>query len=112
MRGLTRGPHVEPALTPTAVTPVDSAARNLLMVAMRRSVMAQEMNYAERMSYTSAADSLKLEMPPGTALRIIESTNRGWRGVGYFTANGYSCGMIIGLAAPAGWSEGEVRCGW
>lgn len=112
VHALSRGAHVEPALTPTAVTPVDSAARNLLMVAMRRAVMAQEMNYAERSSYTSAADSLNLEMPPGTALRIIESTNRGWRGVGYFTTNGYSCGMIVGLATPAGWTEGEVRCGW
>lgn len=112
VHALTRGAHVEPALTPTAVAPVDSASRNLLMVAMRRTVMAQEMNYAERSSYTSAADSLKLEMPPGTALRIMESTNRGWRGVGYFVANGYSCGMIVGLATPAGWTEGEVRCGW
>lgn len=112
VRALTKGAHAPPVLDQLAVAPVDSGARSTLMAAMRQAVTAHEMHFAVHGGYTAARDSLQLTMPEGAELRLIEVTNRGWRGVGYFKANGYSCGMIIGLAAPAGWSEGEVRCGW
>jgi hypothetical protein len=112
VHALSRGAHRAPALTPTAIADDDVVMRDQLRAAMRGAVMAQEMNWMKNESYTAAVDSLTLEMPQGTRLRIIEATKRGWRGVGYYTATGYSCGMIIGLTIPAGWTEGEVRCGW
>ncbi len=112
VRTLMKGPHAAPVLEPWAVAPVDSGGRARLMSAMRMAVVAQEMYFAEHGHYTAAGDSLQFEMPEGTAFRIIEKTDRGWRGVGYFTATGFSCGMIVGLATPAGWSDFEVRCGW
>jgi len=95
-----------------AAPAVDSAARNALMVAMRGAVVAQEMNYAERSSYTLSADSLNLEMPTGTRLAIISADARGWSGVGVQLASGYSCGMFVGVSPPRGWGEGKTRCGW
>lgn len=90
----------------------DSQARAELMGAMRFSVVAQEMHYANTSAYTVHADSLTMTMPPGTRFRILEADARGWRGVGWIEATGFSCGMIVGGVPPRGWSEGEVRCGW
>lgn len=99
-----RGPATPPA--------PDAEARGALMAAMRFSVMAQEMHYARASTYTQRADSLEVSMPPGARFRILDADARSWRGVGWFTATGFSCGMIVGGVPPRGWSEGEVRCGW
>ncbi len=99
-------------MTPVASGSADRESRDRLTAAMRGAVIAQEMHWMKHERYTAAADSLELEMPVGTALRITQGGKRGWRGVGYLTATGFSCGMVIGLATPAGWTEGEVRCGW
>jgi len=112
VRTLTRGPHASPSLVPTATVTVDRGARDRLMAAMRGAVIAQEMHFAEHEGYTAVADSLTVEMPEGTALRITEVNRTGWRGIGYVVATGFSCGMVIGRATPAGWTEAEVRCGW
>lgn len=97
-----------PATPPTP----DAQARAELMSAMRNAVVAQEMHYMQAASYTPQADSLPVTMPEGARFRILDADTRGWRGVGWFAATGYSCGMIVGGVPPRGWSEGEVRCGW
>lgn len=97
-----------PATPPTP----DPQARAGLMGAMRNAVVAQEMRWATASSYTPHADSLAITMPEGARFRILDADTRGWRGVGWYAATGYSCGMIIGGVPPRGWSEGEVRCGW
>jgi hypothetical protein len=112
VHALTRPSGIAPDLTPAASLAPDSTARYNLTAAMRTSVMAQEMQYANGMSYTMRVDSLKLEMPAGTRFKVLEANNRGWSGVGYVTTTGFSCGMIVGGRVPRGWSEGEVRCGW
>jgi hypothetical protein len=95
----------------TPPTP-DPQARGDLISAMRTAVVAQEMHYAQAMSYTQRTDSLAVTMPPGARFRILDADSRGWRGVGWYTATGYSCGMIVGGVPPRGWREGEARCGW
>lgn len=90
----------------------DSQARADLRAAMRTSVVAQEMHYANALTYTLRADSLAVTMPAGARFRILEADAREWRGIGWFTATGFSCGMIVGGIPPRGWREGEVRCGW
>lgn len=107
-RPVLKATRMESATAPA----IDSAARNALMVAMRSAVVAQEMNYAERSSYTVSADSLNVEMPPGTRLAIISAGERGWSGMGVQSATGYSCGMFVGVSPPRGWGEGKTRCGW
>jgi hypothetical protein len=109
---LTRPSGITPDRTPAAPMAPDSTSRFALTAAMRTSVMAQEMQYANGMSYTMNTDSLKVEMPAGARFKVLEATNRGWSGAGYFTATGFSCGMIVGGRVPRGWREGEVRCGW
>lgn len=97
------------AATPPSPEPL---ARDELRGAMRTSVVAQEMHYAQASSYTLHADSLAVTMPIGARFKIIDAGTRGWRGVGWYTATGFSCGMIVGGVPPRGWSEGEARCGW
>lgn len=108
----TRPPRIVADRTAAAAPAPDAEARAQLISAMRNSVVAQEMHYAQHGGYTTAADSLPMEMPVGTRFRILTADARGWRGVGWFTATGYSCGMIIGGVPPRGWGEGEARCGW
>ena len=112
VHALVRPSGIAPDRTPAPAFSPDSAARFALIAAMRTSVVAQEMQYANGMSYTMSADSLKVEMPAGARFKVLEANTRGWSGVGYFTATGYSCGMIVGGRVPRGWREGEVRCGW
>jgi hypothetical protein len=109
---LTRPSGITPDRTPAAPMAPDSTSRFALTAAMRTSVMAQEMQYANGMSYTMNTDSLNVEMPTGARFKVLDANKRGWSGVGYFTATGFSCGMIVGGRVPRGWSEGEVRCGW
>lgn len=90
----------------------DPQARGELIAAMRNAVVAQEMHYAQAASYTTDADSLAVTMPAGARLRVLDADSRGWRGVGWYTATGYSCGMMVGGIPPRGWREGEARCGW
>lgn len=108
--GLTRTAHAAAPREPLAQLADATAARGELMGAVRRAVMAQEMHYVKASAYTSEADSLELAMPEGTRFKVIEATARGWRGLGWYPATGMTCGMIVGLSTPAGWSEGEVVC--
>jgi hypothetical protein len=109
---LTRGAHEAPDRTPAADPAPPEAERNELMSMLRNAVVAQEMNYAQRNSYTAHGDSLAVAAPAGARFRILEATARGWSGVVWVPATGYTCGMIIGLTTPPGWMEGEARCGW
>ncbi len=109
---LTRPSGITPDHRPATPPAPDSTARANLMAAMRTSVMAQEMHYAQAGSYTMRSDSLSVAMPEGARFRVLDANDRGWRGVGWFTATGFSCGMIVGGVPPRGWSEGEVRCAW
>jgi hypothetical protein len=108
--GLTRTAHTPAPREPTATSADDAAARGELMGAIRGAVMAQEMHWMKANAYTAQADSLTLTMPEGTRFKVIEATPRGWRGLGWYPATGMTCGMIVGLSTPAGWSEGEVVC--
>ena len=105
------GEHAAPDLTPAETDTIDAASRSRLMAALRYAVTAQEMHWVTAQSYTAAADSLAVTMPEGARFKVIEATKGGWRGVGWFPASGYSCGMVVGLSTPAGWSEGAVACG-
>lgn len=97
------------AATPPAP---DAQARGELIAAMRTAVVAQEMHYAQASSYTTRTDSLAVTMPPGARLKVLDADTRSWRGVGWYAATGYSCGMMVGGVPPRGWREGEARCGW
>lgn len=109
---LQRPPHQAPDLTPATAPAPDEKARGELRTNLRNAVMAQEMHWMRAEAYTAHADSLTLAFPPEARFRILEATARGWSGVAWYPASGYTCGMIVGLTVPAGWAEGEVRCGW
>ena len=63
-------------------------------------------------AYTARTDSLTLAVPPTARFKILEATKRGWRGVAWYPESGYTCLMVVGLAVPAGFGEGEVGCGF
>ncbi len=110
--GFKRPAGILPRREPAATAPADSGQRASLMSALRTAVVAQEMFYAGHSSYTMAADSLTLEMPPGARLRILEASRRGWSGTAMVEATGFTCGMMVGTVAPRGWTEGVPHCGW
>lgn len=62
--------------------------------------LAPEMFYAGAGRYTTRSDSLTVQMPEGTRFRVLDANDRGWRGVGWVTATGYACGMIVGGTPP------------
>jgi hypothetical protein len=109
---LTRAPFEAPDLAPAAPVAADPEQRGALKASLRNAVTAQEMHWMKAQAYTAARDSLEVVMPEGAEFKVLEATPRGWRGVAWFPATGLTCGMIVGLAVPAGWSEGEVNCGW
>jgi hypothetical protein len=96
-----------PAAGPAGAATERDALRSLLSTM----VTAQEMNYMKANSYTIRADSLNLAAPPGVRVKIIDANTRGWRGVAWNVATGYTCAVYVGMAVPGGWSEGEPRCG-
>lgn len=110
--GFARPRGVASAAAAAAPVPADSGQRAALMAAMRNAVVAQEVFFMQNTRYASRADSLQLEMPPGTRLNVLAADARSWSGAGVLTATGFTCGMFIGVTPPRGWSEGEVRCAW
>ncbi len=110
--GFDRPARVVPMRDAATSLPVDSLQRDELRSTLRNLVMAQEMHWANASRYTAQVDSLSLELPPGIAVKIVSATTRGWYGAGWVRESGFTCGMFIGVAAPRGWSEGEVGCGW
>lgn len=110
--GFERPARVIPGRGAATALPVDSLQRDELRSTLRNLVMAQEMHWAQASSYTARADSLNIELPQGISIKIINATKRGWYGAGWVRESGFTCGMFIGVAAPRGWSEGEVGCGW
>lgn len=109
---LHRLPHAEVDFTPAVTDSTDREARAALLATMRNWVVAQEVHYAVNAGYTMSMDSLNLAMPEGTKSKVLEASQRGWRGVAWFPATGFSCAMTIGMTLPAGWGEGEPACGW
>lgn len=90
---------------------VGDSTRRALMASMRNAVVAQEVHWMQANRYTIHADSLAFPLPADARFRIVEATERGWLGVAWMPAGGFSCAIVVGLTVPAGWSEGEVRCG-
>ncbi len=108
---LRRGAHEPPDRTPATPAAANDDARRQVASFLRNLVVAQEARFAEVGAYTAFVDSLRLPpLPEGAELRILERTDRGWSGVAWYPATGFTCGMIIGLTPPPGWMEGEVRC--
>lgn len=112
MHSLTRMAHKTVDLVPAPAGSVDLETRRELMSTMRHWVMAQEVHYSQTNGYTMSVDSLDLTGPVGTRFKILEADARGWRGVAWFPATGYTCAMTIGMSLPAGWGEGSPQCGW
>jgi hypothetical protein len=109
---LLRAPFEAPDTAPAAPLAADPERRGALKASLRNAVTAQEMHWVKGQAYTAARDSLEVAMPEGAEFKVLEATPRGWRGVAWFPATGLTCGMIVGLTVPPGWSEGEVNCGW
>ena len=99
-------------LAPAARPVVSDSLSRGLMSFMRNAVLMQEVNYMTKNSYTLHADSLNLPAIPGVRFKILQATNRGWRGVTWDLETGFTCAMVVGLAVPSGWSEGAPKCGW
>lgn len=112
VHGFDRGAHAAPEITPATVPAVTAEARGGLMSALSQVVMAQEMYWMRAQRYTPFADSLTVRFPPEARFKVLTATERGWLGVAWYPANGFTCGMVVGLAVPAGWQEAVVACGW
>ena len=85
------------------------AARTEMRSFLRNMVMAQELHYARRGTYTDTADSLSMGRPEHIAIGFLWSSARGWIGVASHRDMDLIC--VLGVGRPiGGWSEGVPVC--
>ena len=118
-RGSWSGPSVAEALARGGSLPASTAVEGSevpeLSGAFKMMAGAQEMNYAERMSYTTDLEALQevreLGIPDGARVDILEATPTGWRARIVDLATGGGCVLAYGAFAPVeGMQSGAINC--
>lgn len=103
------------APAPAPKRPLTPEQRNQLIAGLksdlRNLVVAEERFYADSITYTADVSHLTFAVPEGVRLDIVAATGRGWVGVATHRDLDVICGMGVGDPTPAGWNEGEPKCG-
>lgn len=92
-------------VTPTEPTPRQIALRQVL----KQMVMQQERNYSHAKAYTLMFDSLRVELPSGMQVRIVQADSRGWFAIAMDKESRATCAMGVGYAV-IGWHEARPYC--
>lgn len=95
-------------------TPTGEEEEQLLSTmraSLRQVVTAQEMYFADHMTYTENRHELEWSPPEGVSLDIIAAHGTGWVAVATHRDLPVICGMGVGAATPPGWAEGAPKCG-
>jgi hypothetical protein len=96
----------------TAAPPADEKElRAEIRGAIRNMAVAQEIHYANSLTYTTDLDSLKWERPQDMMVAFVHADQRGWAAV--FTRPGFDrlCALAYGFDMPPGWTPGMILCG-
>lgn len=101
----------DPAAAP-AVAPLDEEAfYQLMRQAIIQMASHQEIHYSDHYTYTTALDSLDLEIPEGLVVTFTEAHTRGWAAVFTHPGGDRMCGLGYGAVVPPGWEPGAIDCG-
>ncbi|HEY0928661.1 MAG TPA: hypothetical protein VGE27_01975 [Gemmatimonas sp.] len=90
--------------------PVTAEKRTQLTKLLQQLVMKQEMAYADSSRYTTTLSRLRIDIPAGVHLAILDATARGWFAMATDQATGATCAMGVGFTLVIGWSEGQPYC--
>ena len=104
------GTHKRGNLPSTPSTAGQASERTTLTALLQRLVMKQEMAYADSASYTTSIDRLRVDVPNGVRLAILEATNRGWLAMAFHEATRTTCVMGVGARMVIGWNEAAPYC--
>lgn len=104
------GTHKRGNLPSTPSTAGQASERTTLTALLQRLVMKQEMAYADSVSYTTSIDRLRVDVPNGVRLAILEATNRGWLAMAFHEATRTTCVMGVGARMVIGWNEAAPYC--
>ncbi len=87
-----------------------TATAGALRSAMRLLATAQEVGYADRITYTTRLDLLNLRLDDGYRAVIFSADKYHWRGAVAHSATGSFCLMDVGGQPTIGWAEGSPVC--
>jgi hypothetical protein len=123
MYGIERTRDTAPSSSWAAAAPLPSDATEeeapgnpaamieLMRSAMRNLVVAQEIYFADSMSYSENRHALEWEGPEGVSMDIVSAGSTGWAAVLTHSDTRSICGVFVGTHAPPGWTgEGEPKC--
>jgi hypothetical protein len=102
--------EVTPEMTAAAAA---EAALSAVRSDLRNLISAQEMYFADSMSYTANVRRLNFTASSGVTVTITSATRTGWAGTAvHARVPGQICGVFVGNARPpvAGQEQGEPRC--
>lgn len=102
--------HKRGSLPPTPSTAGSATERAALTALLQQLVMKQEAAYADSASYTTSIDRLRVDVPNGVRIAILEATNRGWLAMAFHEATRTTCVMGVGARLVIGWNEAAPYC--
>ncbi len=112
---LVRQPAAAGSASKPAVRPASSAAAESpdtprqLSELLRSMVMLQEGAYADSGQYVTSTRALRLELPPGVEVHVLEAGKQGWFAIARHRAQGVTCAGGVGFGM-IGWSEAKAYC--
>ncbi len=76
---------------------------------LRGLVIRQEGAYSDANAYTTDLAKLRVEVPDGVRVSIVDANTRGWFGIALDTRTRVTCAMGVGYGV-IGWSEAVPQC--
>ncbi|MEO7361245.1 MAG: hypothetical protein ABI120_13015 [Gemmatimonadaceae bacterium] len=98
-------PVFTPSLTDAERAPVQAA----LIKVLRNMVGKQEGVYSDGNTYTSTFEKLRVELPDGMKVSIVDASKTGWFGIALDQRTRVTCAMGVGYGV-IGWSEAQAQC--
>ena len=98
-------PAVAPTFTDADRAPVQAALTKL----PRGMVGQQEAVYGDGNAYTNVFDKLRLELPDGMQVSIVDASKTGWFPIALDKRTHVTCAMGVGYGV-IGWSEAQAQC--
>lgn len=96
---------------PSASPMPEDEFQALMVSTIKRMASAQEIHYSQAYSYTTAMDSLDIELPEGLGVSFTHADPRGWAAVFVHPTADRLCGLAYGARIPPGWQAGGIQCG-
>lgn len=98
-----------PVVAPLVTDAERAALHASLTKLLRTMVGKQEGAYSTGKSYTYSIEKLKIELPDGVQVSIVDAGKTGWFGIALDKRTRVTCAMGVGYGV-IGWSEAQAQC--